>query len=177
VVLFAVIAAIPLGIGLFGALSVAEVVAPSPAGPEASAVPDASTGDPNPIAGFARDLLAALGDPATAANVDSIVAWAAGEGSCARFNPLDTTQAEPGAEPFNTLPGGGHVWNYPSLSAGIQATLETLTNGLYQPILDVLGASGGPAALQAAVRATPWGTLTFGSSTYRGATCGSDPSA
>jgi hypothetical protein len=79
--------------------------------------------------------------------------------------------------PFNTLPGGGHVWSYPSLSTGVEATVATLTDGRYQPVLDVLVRSAGLSALQAAVRATPWGTLTFGSTSYRGASCGSDPSA
>src|SRR5207244_12113050 len=82
----------------------------------------ASVREGTPIRQFAADLLTALGDPLTAANIDAITAWAAGEGSCARNNPLDTTQPKPGATPFNTLTGGGHVWNYPSSAVGLAAT-------------------------------------------------------
>jgi murein DD-endopeptidase MepM/ murein hydrolase activator NlpD len=113
----------------------------------------------------------------TDANVEAIVAWAAGEGSCAGNNPLDTTQPKPGATPFNTLAGGGHVWNYPSPAVGLAATVETLHNGLYRPIVAALKASAGAAALEQAVRATPWGTGRFGSTTYAGPRCNGAPGA
>ncbi len=169
---FGAVVVLSLGAGLLGAVSAAQLTPPVVGGSTNGPAADSTPGGPNPIAAFAGALLAALGDQATGANVDAIVAWAAGEGSCAHNNPLDTTQPEPGAEPFNTLPGGGHVWDYPSLSVGVQATVETLTDGLYGPVLAVLRASGGPAALEAAVRATPWGTSSFGSTGYAGASCG-----
>jgi murein DD-endopeptidase MepM/ murein hydrolase activator NlpD len=125
----------------------------------------------NPIEQFGQGLLTALGDEATSQALGAIAAWAAGEGSCAQYNPLDTTQPEAGATPFNTLAGGGHVWNYPSWSEGIQATVETLRNGLYPTILTVLAAGGNAVSLEAAVRASPWGTGRFGSTSFSGAHC------
>ncbi len=133
-------------------------------------------GGQNPVALFAAGLLESLGDAVTPQGVGAIAAWAAGEGSCARNNPLDTTQPASGATPFNTLGGGGHVWNYPSSSEGIQATVATLRNGLYGGILAVLANRPTPASLEAAVRASPWGTGRFGSTAYSGARCtGSGP--
>jgi hypothetical protein len=173
---FTGMAAVPAGASLLGAITVVGAVATAgtaPAAGDSAVPPEGATGPsgPNPIARFARDVLGGLGEPTTALNVDSIVAWAAGEGSCARYNPLDTTLPEPGAVAFNTLADGGHVWNYPSWPVGVQATVDTLTSGRYQPVLDVLRSSGGPTALEGAVRATPWGTTTFGSTTYTGAQC------
>jgi hypothetical protein len=125
----------------------------------------------NPIRQFGAAVLARISAPATAANLDAFAAWAAGEGSCARFNPLATTQPEPGATPFNTLSGGGHVWNYPDFSTGVKATTTALTNGLYQPVIAAFQAGAGVAAVAAAVEGSPWGTKHFGSTTYAGARC------
>ncbi len=156
-----VVASLPLHID---AIAGQAVGTPAPAPP----------GD-NPVRVFGSLVLPRLGAPVTSANLDAIDAWAAGEGSCAAFNPLDTTQPEPGATPFNTLPGGGHVWNYPSLDTGVRATVETLLNGLYQPILTTLQASGGVAAVAAAVGHSPWGTVSFGNPSYAGRQCGDTP--
>jgi hypothetical protein len=147
-------------------------VAGASGGSGGSGVAGGSGGSGGSIRQFAVDLLTALGDPVTGTNVDALVAWAAGEGSCARFNPLDTTQPKPGATPFNTLPGGGHVWNYPSAAVGLAATVETLQNGLYRPILAVLNSGAGVGALEQAVRSSQWGTGRFGSTQYTGRPCG-----
>ncbi len=125
----------------------------------------------NPLRQFGAAVLARISAPATAANLDAFAAWAAGEGSCARFNPLATTQPEPGASAFNTLSGGGHVWNYPDFATGVTATTTALTNGLYQPVIAAFQASAGVAAVAAAVERSPWGTKHFGSPTYPGARC------
>jgi hypothetical protein len=130
-----------------------------------------SPGD-NPIRQFAAAVMARIGAPGTAANLDAFAAWAAGEGTCARFNPLATTQPEPGAAPFNNLSGGGHVWNYPTFDIGVQATTTAMTNGLYQPVLAAFRASAGVAAVAAAVERSPWGTRFFGSPSYAGRSCG-----
>jgi hypothetical protein len=51
-----------------------------------------------------------------------------GEGSAARWNPIDTILYEPGAEPFNTFGPNGryHVWSYATMVDGIRATADTL---------------------------------------------------
>jgi hypothetical protein len=61
--------------------------------------------------------------------------WAQNTSGGARYNPLDSTEYEPGSTPFNTLSGGGHVWNYPDASEGAQATAVTLVNGHYALIV------------------------------------------
>jgi len=159
----------PLGAALAAGGAAAPTIATTPLpadGPGPAPVPEGTVAD------FATLLLGALGAPVSATNVGAIVAWAAGEGSCAANNPLDTTEPEPGATPFNTLSGGTHVWNYPSAAIGVEATAATLGNGLYGPILAALRADAGVAAVERAVRSTPWGTGAFGSPNWPGPTCG-----
>ena len=85
----------------------------------------------------------------------NLVAWAAGEGghwlNTALYNPLDTTQPEPGASSINSV----GVRAYLSWSQGILATITTLTNGYYGPILAALS-EGRDIAY--AVEHSPWGT-------------------
>jgi len=145
----------------------------------ASVAPDAADVTPvdagaDPIRQFGAAVMPLIGAPVTQANLDAFAAWAGGEGTCARFNPLATTQPEPGATPFNTLSGGGHVWNYPSFGVGVQATTTALTNGLYQAVIDAFRASAGASAVAAAVERSPWGTKHFGPVTYAGRACPGD---
>lgn len=154
-----VVAAAPLGI---------TAIAPGGGGADLTPVDPGA----NLIRQFGAAVLSRIAAPATAANLGAFSAWAAGEGTCARFNPLATTQPEPGAVAFNNLPGGGHVWNYPSFGVGVQATTTALTNGLYQPVIDAFRASAGVAAVEAAVERSPWGTRHFGSPSYAGRSCG-----
>src|SRR5262249_2216526 len=83
-------------------------------------------------------LLQALGMPVTKANVQSVVSWEAAEGgnwqNTATYNPLNTTQAEPGSAPMNSV----GVQAYDSWSSGLQATVATLHNGSYGDILSAL---------------------------------------
>jgi hypothetical protein len=78
---------------------------------------------------------AVLGDlaaPVTAANENSLTAWAVHEGpwgTVGRYNPLDSTLVMPGVWAFNTFDGDLHVWNYPSASEGAKATALTLEGG------------------------------------------------
>jgi len=125
-----------------------------------------------PIQQFASAVLADIAAPLTTSNLGAFAAWAAGENTCAQFNPLATTQPEPGATPFNTLTDGGHVWNYPTLAVGVEATTTALTNGRYGPVISAFRADAGEAAVAAAVEASPWGTKRFGSPTYAGRQCG-----
>jgi peptidoglycan hydrolase CwlO-like protein len=74
---------------------------------------------------WAHLLLAKLGAPACRDNLVVVVAWEASEGTAAAYNPLATTHDFPGATDFNSV----GVKNYPSLEAGLQATIETLQLG------------------------------------------------
>jgi murein DD-endopeptidase MepM/ murein hydrolase activator NlpD len=79
--------------------------------------------------------LAAIGNAApTADTLAFVVAWQAGENTTAAFNPLATTQPAEGDSCFNYLNGRCGVRNYPDYNTGLQATVETLTNGYYQHI-------------------------------------------
>ena len=77
---------------------------------------------------WATDLLNRLGMPVTSENVKALAAWAQAEGTKAGFNPLATTQSMPGASSFNSV----GVKNYASYTDGLQATVQTLTNGRYR---------------------------------------------
>ena len=98
--------------------------------------------------------LTRIGAPVTASNVQAIAAWEQAEGTKASFNPLATTQAMPGASSFNSV----GVKNYASYADGIQATVQTLTNGRYGNILAALRAGNSSIAVAQAVANSPWGT-------------------
>jgi len=125
---------------------------------------------------FGSAVLAAIGAPASANNLGAFSAWTAGEGACAAFNPLDTTQPESGAWAYNSFGPGGqyHVWNYPSFAVGVQATVTALTNGRYGPILTAFRNDAGVAAIESAVAASPWGTHVFGSTSYTASKSGTN---
>jgi hypothetical protein len=144
------------------------ITSAAPTGDDAAPVPSGA----NPIQQFGTAVLTNIGAPTSSSNLGAFAAWAAGEGTCAGFNPLATTQPEPGATPFNTLSDGGHVWNYPSFDVGVRATTTALTNGRYGQVIAAFQADAGVDSVAAAVEASPWGTHHFGSPTYAGRQCG-----
>lgn len=88
---------------------------------------------------WSLDLLNALGNAQPSLEtVAFVVAWQAGENTSAAFNPLATTQSADGATCFNYLSGRCGVRNYTSREQGLQATIETITNGFYPNILQGL---------------------------------------
>ena len=88
------------------------------------------------------------------------VAWFGAESGWgskgAQNNPWNTTQAAPGTTDFNQA----GVKNYPSYAEGLQATVETLTNGRYSSIIGAM-AHGTDTEIAAAIHASPWGTENF----------------
>ena len=102
------------------------------------------------------DLLAALGAPATAANVASIEGWAAREGPWGTqggngYNPLNTELAEPGA---GRDPQAPQIPEYTSVQQGIEATVSTIEG--YPAILMALQSGAGlPGAAPPAPRPRP----------------------
>lgn len=108
---------------------------------------------------WARALLRGLGVPQSAPNLHAIIAWEEAEGghwnNSARFNPLNTTQEEPGASNTGTQ---GNIKAYTSWQEGLQATITTLRNGLYGPILSALGRGTSAASVATAIGQSPWGT-------------------
>jgi len=85
-------------------------------------------------------------------------AWARAEGTTAEYNPFATTRkGYSGETQFNSV----GVKNYPSLAIGIQATYDTLQNGYYNHIVDLLrDPSVSAEDLAVAVSKSPWGTGT-----------------
>lgn len=110
---------------------------------------------------WAQAFLSGAGLPVTGCNVSAVTAWEAAEGgnwaNSARFNPIDTTQPEPGSWPMNSV----GVQAYPSWAAGLSATVTTLQNGNYPGIIAALQAGGSAQAVADAVAASPWGTSAF----------------
>jgi len=76
-------------------------------------------------------LLRAVDGSAYRQNRILLRAWGRAEGGSARFNPLNTTEPWLGASVYNSA----GVKNYPTATAGIQATARTLENGHYPGIL------------------------------------------
>ena len=112
---------------------------------------------------WAKALLGELGMPVSRENLAAIVAWEMAEGghwhNVAYYNPLNTTQPEPGATSMNSV----GVKAYRSWAQGFQATITTLRNGYYGGILAALRRGDDAFAVAAAVAASPWGTGSFSS--------------
>lgn len=99
-------------------------------------------------------ILKGVGAPITPANLTALQAWHQAEGGSASNNPFNTTQPLAGATPYNSV----GVRNYPTPEAGIQATVQTLTNGRYGNILGALKQGSDPVAVAKAIAQSPWGT-------------------
>jgi hypothetical protein len=136
--------------GFAGALQRAGSAQSVASGPTSTSAPNATVDRET----WAKDLLRTLGMPVSNENVRAIVAWEQAEGTSAGYNPLATTQSSPGATDFNSV----GVKNYSSYSDGIDATVKTLTNGLYDPILAALRRGSSADDVANAVAASPWGT-------------------
>ena len=107
---------------------------------------------------WATTLLQRLGKPQTSENIQALTTWAAWEGgqwkNSAHYNPLNTTQGAAGATNMNST----GVKSYQSWDQGYAATIQTLNNGKYKPILSALSAGNNPGAVLNAVNHSPWGT-------------------
>lgn len=84
----------------------------------------------------------------------TLICWMAGEGTLAKNNPLATTRPAPKATNFNSTT----VKNYPTLAAGVKATVDTLNNGNYPAILKSLKAADIAVTTLNHVQDSPWGT-------------------
>jgi hypothetical protein len=71
---------------------------------------------------WSRALLSSLKAPVCRSNMRVVVAWETAESTLARYNPLATTYALPGATPTNT----SGVQDFVSFAQGIEATRNTL---------------------------------------------------
>ncbi len=111
---------------------------------------------------FATSLLQAMGWPLTQSNVNALVAWEAAEGgnweNSARYNPLNTTEPEPGATSAGTQQRS--IRSYVSWAQGLAATAATLAQNQrgYAGIRQAFASGNASAALPAALNASAWGT-------------------
>jgi len=99
-------------------------------------------------------ILAGVGVKNTPENLRFFDAWARAEGGSATNNPFNTTQSAPGASAYNSV----GVRNFVSPQQGIDATVNTLTNGRYGNIIGALRAGDSAMAAAQALAASPWGT-------------------
>ena len=111
---------------------------------------------------FAEQLLQMMGWPQTKSNIDAMVAWEAAEGGAwdnsARYNPLNTTQPEPGATSAGTSQSSIRAYN--SWAQGLQATAATLRQNQtgYAGIRQAFASGNAASTLPAALNASAWGT-------------------
>src|SRR5437763_539972 len=105
---------------------------------------------------WAALLLDRLHGARCANNLIVVVAWEQQEGTSARWNPLATSYDLAGATTFNSA----GVRNYPSLEAGLQATVLTLERGWsphgYGAIVQDLQACADPLTTAEAINASDW---------------------
>jgi len=104
--------------------------------------------------GWEKTVLRGVGAPVTRSNLRLLRAWQQAEGGSASFNPLNTTQPASGAGSYNSV----GVRNYRSAAQGAQATVQTLLNGHYGPIVQGLRQSAHPDRIAQSIADSPWGT-------------------
>ena len=113
---------------------------------------------------WARAFLHSGGFPETGCNRGFVMAWERAEGgnwgNTARFNPLDTTQREPGSYSMNSV----GVQAYTSWQEGMGATVHTIYNGNYGAVISALRSGGNAQGAADAVAASKWGTGPFAAS-------------
>lgn len=111
---------------------------------------------------WALDVIPQVPCPLSLNNAGSFTSWAAAEGGGfgneAVNNPLNCTIPLPGSTDVVPTGPGSFVQAYVSYEQGIQATVQTLTNGLYPGILAALASSVAPNGFASAVGNSPWGT-------------------
>lgn len=111
------------------------------------------------IPDWRQRILIGVGVKPTEENLKFMDAWAKAEGGNAANNPFNTTQVTGGEHRnYNNLGGGIGVQNYLSPQAGIDATVNTLTNGRYGNIIGALREGDDAMKSAAALAASPWGT-------------------
>ncbi|MDA8395944.1 MAG: hypothetical protein M0T72_12065 [Candidatus Dormibacteraeota bacterium] len=111
---------------------------------------------------FATSLLSVMRWPLSQSNIAAMVAWEAAEGgnwhNSARYNPLNTTEPEPGATSAGTSQSS--IRAYVSWAQGLAATAATLSQNQrgYAGIRQAFASGNASATLPAALNASAWGT-------------------
>ena len=130
-------------------------------GPPSAGSAPATAGAETPLI-FAEQVLQGMGWPLTQSNLDAMVAWEMAEGGAwensAAYNPLNTTQPEPGATSAGTSQAS--IRAYTSWSQGVAATVATLSQNQrgYAGIRQAFASGNAASTLPAALNASAWGT-------------------
>lgn len=106
---------------------------------------------------WAHYFLDGINAPHNTRNARVLVAWMQTEGGNALWNPLNTTQYEPGCWNYNSV----GVKNYPDWATGQRATLTTIEQSCcgYPKILKRLRSRWATAgAILRAIDSSQWGT-------------------
>lgn len=103
---------------------------------------------------FAEQFLLELAAPVNTHTLCAVSAWLEGENTRARNNPLATTRKGHGGTPFNSA----GVQNYPTFTAGMLATLETIRLKPYTKLLTEIRRGSSAHAIVREILASPWGT-------------------
>jgi TP901 family phage tail tape measure protein len=133
----------------------AQVVAGQPGGATGRGGVWLGSGGKVTTSSFAASVLSRLGAPTNAANIDALVGWIQREGnnpSIDKFNPLDTTKAEPGARSTNSV----GVKSYTSWAQGLAATVATLQQSNFAAIVAALKAGQGLSGPGIAAELSSW---------------------
>jgi hypothetical protein len=111
---------------------------------------------------FAKAILSVMGWPETQSNIDALEAWEQAEGgnwhNSAAYNPLNTTQPEPGATSAGTSQAS--IRAYTGWPEGIAATAATLQQNQrgYAGIRSAFSSGKAAQYLPGAISASAWGT-------------------
>jgi hypothetical protein len=116
----------------------------------------------------------------TPSNEEVVDTWEAAEGgnwqNTATYNPLDTSEPEPGATPMSP---GSNIKAYTSWQQGLDATVATLLGGQssygYGPIVTDLDASAAPATTAGAIQTSAWDAGGYPASSPIGQLAGGGP--
>jgi hypothetical protein len=112
---------------------------------------------------FYKKILDELDAPVTKENLAFFYAWRQAEGAKAAFNPFNTTQSKEGSTLWNCLKKkdgkcSAGVRNYKTENDGVEATVKTLTNGLYRCIVNGLQNNVGAKEIAECDSLEKWGT-------------------
>lgn len=112
---------------------------------------------------YGKPIVESMGGAWTPQKARFFNAWGLAEGTEARNNPFATTREDPqygNPDYFNRL-GTGGVQNYRDLRTGIRASIDTIKNGHYNALVDLIKDPNATAEDMAkAVANSPWGTGT-----------------
>jgi hypothetical protein len=98
---------------------------------------------------WSEAILTKLGDPLTAANIQSMGYWMQNEagtpptGIVGANNPINVSQPGFGGSPIKAEGGGYYLYSYPTVQDGVDATAAYLNRQVYAGILGALKAGSG----------------------------------